>query len=269
MERFFFTFFLFFVSTFMCASIDKHFIVVTASYNNVDWYKKNLLSIFNQEYDNWSLIYIDDCSVDGTGEFVEQFVSQNNMYHKVNIIHNMKRMGHCYNQYHAIQQCPDDAIIVIVDGDDWLAHDGVFSYLNKVYQDDVWITYGQFQYYKRGARGCSRQIPNYVIEQNGIRDYGPWVTSHLRTFYAGLYKKIKHEHLMLNGNYLSMSVDAATMIPMIEMAGWHSKFIPDILYMYNDINSLSFFHDRREQQRIILNTIRGYAKYEPLQKLFH
>lgn len=249
---------------FLCEGRDKHFVFISASYNNAEWCEKSLASVFAQDYTNWSMIYIDDCSTDGMGEIVDRYVAEQNMAGKVRVIHNEQRMLHCYNQYHAIHSCFDDDVIIILDGDDWLAHDGVLSLLNEVYQDDVWITYGQFRYYKRGAVGCSRQIPQEVIESNGIRQYPSWITSHMRTFYAGLYKKIKMEDLMYEGGLLPMSVDAGIMIPMIEMAGYHSKFIKEIIYIYNDTNTLSFFHDKAEKQKQILNMIRGYAKYQPL-----
>lgn len=242
----------------------KHFVFVSASYNNVEWCERSLASVFAQEYTDWSMIYIDDASTDGTGELVEQYVAEQGMSDKVTIIHNEQRMLHCYNQYHTIHACPDDAVIVILDGDDWLAHERVLTMVNQEYQDDVWITYGQFRYFKRGALGCSRQIPQEVLENNSIRKHPSWITSHMRTFYAGLYKKVKLEDLMYEGNFLPMSVDAAVMLPMIEMAGWHSRFIKEVIYIYNDANSLSFFHDKAEKQRQILQMIRSYTPYERL-----
>lgn len=245
-------------------SDDIHFVFISASYNNAEWCERSLASVFAQEYTNWSMIYIDDCSTDGTGELVDSYVAEHGMSDKVTIIHNEQRMLHCYNQYHAIHSCSDNVVIIILDGDDWVAHEGVLTLLNGVYQDDVWITYGQFKYFKRGAIGCSRQIPRDVLEANGIRAHLPWITSHMRTFYAGLYKKIKIEDLMYEGGFLPMSVDAGAMIPMIEMAGWHSRFIKEVIYIYNDANTLSFFHDKAEKQREILKMIRSYPIYEPL-----
>jgi hypothetical protein len=86
----------------------------------------------------------------------------------------------------------------------------------------------------------------------------------MRTFYAGLYKKIKPEDLMYEGGFLPMSVDAGAMLPMIEMAGWHSRFIKEVIYIYNDTNTQSFFHERAELQKKILQMIRSYPKYTPL-----
>src|SRR3989304_2120498 len=53
---------------------EKHFVVIVPSYNNKDWYQKNLDSIFMQKYTNYHVVYIDDVSTDGTGDLVEKYV---------------------------------------------------------------------------------------------------------------------------------------------------------------------------------------------------
>ena len=83
------------------------------------------------------------------------------------------------------------------------------------------------------------ELPQNVIENNSIRKF-KWVTTHLRTFYAGLFKKIKLEDLLMDGEFFPRCADLSTMFPMIEMAGYHIKFIPEVLYLYNDRNPLSF-----------------------------
>jgi glycosyltransferase involved in cell wall biosynthesis len=55
---------------------EKNIVIVTASYNNKDWYKQNLDSVFVQKYQNYRLIYIDDCPPDGTYELVKEYVEQ-------------------------------------------------------------------------------------------------------------------------------------------------------------------------------------------------
>lgn len=40
-------------------------------------YLRNLDSIFQQDYQNYHLIYFDDNSDDGTGEFVEKYMEVN------------------------------------------------------------------------------------------------------------------------------------------------------------------------------------------------
>ena len=47
----------------------KPFVVIVPSYNNSEWVERNLRSIFEQKYDNFRVIYIDDASTDGTWDW--------------------------------------------------------------------------------------------------------------------------------------------------------------------------------------------------------
>ncbi len=218
-----------------------------------------------QSCPNWHLFYVDDCSTDGTAEAVSAYVRERGFGHKVTLIRNTERHGHMYNQYHLIHMVPAHVVVVIVDGDDWLAHAGVLSYLEKVYSSGtVWLTYGQFWYWKKNRLGICRKLPDSVIENNAFRDYPRWVTSHLRTFYAGLFHRIKLDDLMYKGSFVPMSADVAAMFPMLEMAGKHIRFIEDVLYIYNDANQLSFFHDKAAEQAALWQDLRQRARYAPL-----
>lgn len=244
---------------------DKTFVIVCASFNNQNVIVKNLRSIFLQKYSKWRLIYINDNSTDATLDIFNDVVAKSRLSSKITLINNTTRRGHLYNQYHAIHSCKDDEIIVIVDGDDWLAHDGVLSYLNDVYKDpNVWLTYGQFLYYKKERKGICKPVAEDIITKNSYRRDCPWIFSHIRTFYAGLFKAIDKKDLMFEGSFWPMCADVATMLPMLEMTGGRFKYIPDILYIYNDTNPLNIFNNRKEQQRILEAKIRSLPVYSSL-----
>ncbi|HJZ24123.1 MAG TPA: glycosyltransferase, partial [Candidatus Babeliales bacterium] len=61
---------------------DKQFVIVTASYNNARWYEWSLNSVASQTYPNWRMIYVDDCSPDGTGKLVEYYIEKNHLENK-------------------------------------------------------------------------------------------------------------------------------------------------------------------------------------------
>lgn len=242
------------------------FVIVVASYNNSQFYKKNLDSIVNQKtksnnlkYPNYKIIYINDCSNDNTGELANRYILNNNLNNFTKIIHNKKRMGHLYNQYNAIHSCKDSEVIVIVDGDDFLINDYVLDYLNKIYQNkNIWLTYGQFIWWPLGQIGICKEIPKYHFDNKMIRKN--WYSSHLRTFYAGLFKQIKKADLYHQDKFFISAADLATMYPMLEMAGYNRvKFINIPLYLYNMKNPISFRARDRSQQielaKIICNMI--------------
>ncbi|MFH1831299.1 MAG: glycosyltransferase, partial [bacterium] len=240
---------------------NKTFIIVIASYNNKDWYKKNLDSVFMQKYDNYHVIYIDDFSPDNTGKLVEQYIKEKKQEHKVTLIKNTQRMGAMANFYNAIQLCDKTQVIVQLDGDDWFANDHVLELLNKVYADpNVWLTYGQYEEYPSGKVGICDHVPEDITKTNNFRNY-KWVTSALRTFYAGLFQLIKKEDLLYEGEFFTMTHDLAIMFPMLEMAGFNSKFIPDVLYIYNKATPINDHKVNRDLQIKLRDFILGKTRY--------
>ncbi len=218
---------------------ERKIIVVIPSYKNKAYYQANLDSVAIQKYSNWTCVYVDDNSPDSTGLLVKNYIEQNKLVDKFVLIQNTNRYGALANLYNTIHACPNDAIIVTLDGDDWFAHEHVLSLINKVYDYfDVWLTYGQYICTARGGIGASRKIPQHIINNNSYRSY-QWVTSHVKTFYAGLFKKIDKKDLMIGDDFFSMAWDYAVMFPMLEMSGGHFKFIPDILYIYNNNNPIN------------------------------
>ena len=189
----------------------------------------------------------------GTGEFVEAYKDKFNLGNKFSIIRNKIKVGAHENIYHAVHSCDDDEIVLIVDGDDWLARNDVLEILYGVYSDpNVWLTYGQLQRYPSGVIGTCHEIPEEVIKSNSFRSY-PWTSSHLRTFYAWLYKRIKMEDIMFKGKFVPVCGDVAIMFPMLEMAGTHSRFIPEVLYIYNCDNQYSYWNNPPKNEEIRKN----------------
>ncbi len=218
----------------------KPFVIVVTSYNNHEWYERNLASIIDQEYDNFRLIYIDDCSTDDTAFLVEKYL-QEHRFQRYTLIKNSVWQSQMANHYKAVYLCDDGEIIVHIDGDDWFDNLYVLQLLNKVYSyDDIWLTYGQYQAWPDGGAGGSHEVPQWVIEANAFRE-SDFCYSHPRSFYAWLFKKIKLKDLIYKGSFIPAATapDLAFMFAMVEMAGTHIQFIPDILYQYNRANSLS------------------------------
>lgn len=242
----------------------KQFVIIIPSYNNEQWCFKNLSSVLEQDYPYFRIIYIDDLSSDTTLSKVKAFIREYDADNKITLIANTQRKGACANFYYAIQSCNPNEIIVMLDGDDWLADNHVLSILNEAYADpSVWITYGQFKEFPSGYLGSAQALPQWVIETQSYREYD-WVTSHLRTFYAFLFQKIKKEDLMYQDEFFPMAWDLAMMFPILEMAGQHSKFIPNILYIYNRATPINDNKVNINLQRHLDGVIHRMAKYQPL-----
>ena len=220
-------------------SHEKPIVVVIPSYNNEHWCLKNISSILEQRYSNFRIVYIDDCSTDATYELVRAAFEKAPEHIPITFIKNKHRKGALANLYHTLQECADHEIAVLYDGDDWAPHSDVLARINQEYQDpDVWMTYGQFKYYPANTVGFCSALPSSVIEHNWFRKYY-WVTSHLRTFYVSLFKKIKYEDLLYEQAFFDVTWDQAIVFPLLEMAKYHVRFISDVLYVYNQANPLN------------------------------
>jgi len=222
---------------------EKPFVIVIPSYRNKDWYKKNLDSVFNQNYSNYRVIYLDDASPDDTGKLVEKYIKDKNQENKVTLIKNTKRVGALANLYTGVHLCKPNEIVCTLDGDDWFSHDKVLQRLNKEYKDpEVWLTYGQHEQWfgddKKIYPGGAELFPKEILQNKSFRQY-KWVASQLRTFYAGLFHLVKIEDLLIDGEFLPMAYDYALMYPMLEMACDHIRFIPDVLYVYNLVTPIN------------------------------
>jgi alpha(1,3/1,4) fucosyltransferase len=246
----------------------KSFVVVIPSFNNAPWCRRNLESVLNQAYPLFRVIYVDDASTDDTPHLVAQYLADSGTADRVTFHRNSSRLGPVANIDRAVRSCDPDTIIVLVDGDDFLAHSHVLTRLDAIYQDpEVWVTWGQFARFPEDGDGFCAPIPDEIVSANAFRDY-PFVSSHLRTFYAGLYQRIRPIDLQDDaGRFFTTAGDVAQMWALHEMAGPHGRFVDEVLYQYNRENPLNDDKlDRVGQVRTEVE-IRGKARYGRLRSL--
>jgi hypothetical protein len=111
-------------------------------------------------------------------------------------------------------------------------------------------------------------MPKNIVERNVFREY-THNPGHLRTFYAGLFKQIKKEDLMHEGEFLRMCADNAVMFPMIEMArNGHFKFINRVLLVWNGANDLNDHKVVRGLQYQLDKLIRSRSRYDTIESPF-
>lgn len=252
------------------------FTVLITSYKNEKWAEDNIKSACSQKSTNpYRVIVINDCSPDSTGAIIDEYVQKNNRSPVVKVIHNNQRVGGMANIYHAIHLLiPDHHVVVSLDGDDLFAHDEVLLELEKHYQDPhIWMTWGSVQRFPSGGTEMSRNIPDSIFREHKLREY-TFVSQHLRTFKAGLFKKIKKEDMMYNGAFMEVAWDLAFMFPMLEMASakdpqsrHHHAFIKEVLYLYRINNPISDFRIHKEAQTKMCDYIRKMTPYQPIDRI--
>lgn len=241
----------------------NNFVIVVPVYNAENYIEKSIESILSQDYKNYQLIVVDDCSTDRTYEIICDLHKKYNNFLK---IRNDVRVGSpLHNLIKGINLSSknDEDIIVTVDGDDWLENDDVLNYLNEIYQDEnVYMTYGQYTPLSHSYENYCRPIPNFRT----YRKSGYWLASHLRTFKRKAWNIIEDKDLRdTDGEYYKIGSDAAWMYPLLEICGpKHTKFIGKVLYVYNDINPLNDMKVHQSEQLRVIEIIKNKNEYNEL-----
>lgn len=235
------------------------FTLVIAAHNNGAYIAKTLSSIFAQNYENYRVIYIDDASDDGSYDLARDLIYESGHLGQVTLVRNEQKLGQLANIFRAVETCADEEIVVVLQGEDWLAHEWVLQKLNGYYADpDLWLTYGQYRDFPTYQLGICHDFKDAKYRLH------PFVASHLKTFYAGLFKKIRESDFIFQGKYLPACSDLAYMIPMLEMAKDHFHFIPEVLYISNRQTSQK---EDRESQMRCEKFVRALDPYAPLTVL--
>lgn len=215
--------------------------MIVPSFNCIEYLPKCLASIEGQTVPPDAVCVIDDAStLPQQREIILDFCKRNNWHYRFH----ERNYGALYGYVHGIKDlnCKDDDIVMIVDGDDWLAHPDVLSFLNQVYTtNDLYFTWGQCEKYpfEAAPMRCGNNIPDRVIEQKLFREIR-FIFAHPRTFKYVLWKNIQDKDLRdFNGEYFKILSDMAICYPMLEMAGRKIKFIKETLYIYNFANPLN------------------------------
>lgn len=224
--------------------MNTHFKILIAVYNAESYIKNALISVLNQEYDNYDVYITDDCSSDDTATVIENFIYEYGLEDIFSLKVNKTRQYALHNLHDMMRvECDDEDVFLTLDGDDWLSSEHVLNRLNEIYQESgCWLTYGSYAVYPSGHDSSFHvnEYPQHIIESGDFRKDPQWRASHLRTFKAKLAKHLdKSDLLDIDGDYYRYSYDQALMFPMMEMACERIKFVSDILYIYNDENPMN------------------------------
>ena len=221
--------------------MNNRFIVVTPFYNVEKWINLCVKSVKKQNYNNCVHYLIDDLSTDDTADKIDALINDDD---NTFLIKNKVKKYALKNIHDTLEsiEINDDDIVVILDGDDWLASADVLERINKEYQEtNCLMTYGSYVEYPSLKRGkFARKIPSQIIKERSYRSH-QWMSSHLRTFRYKLWKKIDKNDFINKetGKFIKAAWDLAFVFPMLEMAGNRANYIEDILYMYNRGNPLN------------------------------
>ena len=245
---------------------NNHISIVISTRNAAAYIDRCFESAINQDYPDFEIVFLDAQSNDGTYEKALAYEADN-----VRVLQNEKRKYQGENIRIGTEMSQPGSIVITLDGDDWFPHNDVLARVNAEYKKhDCWMTYGTYEEFPyRDISAHYHEYPLDVRQNKTFRSH-KWLASHLRTFRRELFLKINPEDMKdpTTGDYVSMAPDLSFQFPMLEMCGTEkSRYIPDILYVYNRENPMSESKIRQSEINRIEGLLRGLTPYETLDKL--
>lgn len=209
----------------------KPFTIVLYAHNAADWCERALISIFEQDYDRYRLIFIDDASSDDTFSQVQQFIVQNQQDARVIAIRNETPLGFAGCLYRAVDYCQDSEIVIPLDAKDWLSHDRVLMRWNQVFQNpDTWLSFSESIDYPSYQIQKAPSIDRSLIEKKGFRALDAFHCSSI-AFYATLFKSIHLPSLFVNGQFSQSQF--SYVLPLLEQSGGRYRMVEEPMAFRN------------------------------------
>ena len=239
-----------------------NFKFIVPFYNAEKWIAKCIRSLKAQRYKKFECYLIDDMSTDDSVSVAKAAIKDDRRIQLISNSTKQYALGNIVNTIEKIN-CKDEDVIILLDGDDWLASSYTLDTIANTYQRrSCLVTYGSYVYNPGGTKGIEpSKYSKKVIEQNSFRE-DVWRASHLRSFKHKLWQKINHEDLKdEDGHYYKMAYDQAIMLPLLEMSGERSDYIENILYVYNKENPLNVDKIKAQEQLSTAQKIRQKKPY--------
>lgn len=274
------------------------FVVIVALYNMGQWLEQTVNSIRTQSYGNFRCFLGDDMSTDNSPEVVAEAIRNDPRFQLVRHREKKFSMGNIATLIDMARPDEED-VIVLVDGDDYLAHAHVLQKLADIYKVyDCWMTHGSY----RGIQAAEKDpickpYPAEILEKGNFRQV-KWRASHLKTFKYKLWKRIRPDAFTIteeefnqarwralwsgkirtwlnwlkmrhtdlvdpSGRYVRRCDDKAFTFPMLEMAGPKVQFIDEILYIFRIYEKDLNFGVRRNRQKWYTRCIRDVIRRKP------
>ena len=233
----------------------KRISVISPFWNAEKYIQKNILSIAQQDYDNYVHILIDDCSDDNSFLVAEQTINSlsDNVKSKFRLIKNDENKGAIANQIEAVSYCKSDDIVILLDGDDWLINNNtIFHYYNDLYGQGYEFTYGSMWSIADNIPLIAQDYPIEVKKTRSYRDHHfNWKIpyTHLRTCLANYFPTLDVEKFKVDGKWMKSGHDNPLFYELIERIEPEKIYCnKEIVCNYNDANPLNDYKVSGDEQ---------------------
>ena len=238
---------------------DSECVVLSPVWNAAPWVERCLKSVARQTYRPLRHFWIDDASSDGTGDLLAGLIPADNL------VRNTERCFAAHNIWNVVtKRLSGDPVVMIVDGDDWLACDTAAEELMAVHHryDFVWSDYASF-FGDGSPLDSSHRTAAYL--EGRIRRQMPWIARHPLTFKRRHFLQIPSGWFQHDGQWLPSAYDVALAVALADILGEERCLFHDqVLYIYNQANQLNNHKARPLIQKQMQEAVFNRSVCQPL-----
>lgn len=224
------------LQTFHPIQEDKHFIVFVLVENASETCERQLRSVFDQTYENYEVVYLDNGSVDQSLEKAKAFCEKEQWQDKITFTRHAQKKAAMEVIYDTIHQFNSKDIVVFLEGQDWLSHENVLEHLNCAYaHPDVWLTYGRVIRHPDYQQVEGKAFSDQFLQKKKLRAQIEPSFPMLATFSAAYFKEVRLEDLLFGGKFIDEKAKCAFLFPLFEMGSEHVLFMDEVMLVKNDM----------------------------------
>ncbi len=249
------------LQTFYPLKKQHHFVILISGKNRESFPERQLQSIFDQSYQKYRIIFIDDSSKDHSFQKLQSFCVKRKKEEAVTLVRMDPLKEEMALLYETIHQLDPNDIVIYLTGGDWLFHENVLEHLNCAYANpDVKVTYSRTIQHPDYQSISGQIYSDTFLKEKKWRGLDAFPRDALVTFPAFYFQKIRLQDLLFEGRFIDGGAFFAFLYPIFEMGSEGLLFI-DELMLVKDQSVLKRRKDKTHLHKLM--AIESYLRSLP------
>ncbi|MDM1047936.1 glycosyltransferase family 2 protein [Sphingobacterium hotanense] len=219
--------------------------VITPTYNRGDLIDRCIRSVLNQNYDDFELIIVDDCSKDDTEDVVKRYLSDNRIkYFKLK-----ENSGVNKARNHGIKQVSENSMLItFLDSDDEFLPNALADMISTA------NSYPEINCFRFRVIDSNGDEASNSIHSNKIVDFEYFIDN---LFTIGEWVCTYRRKIIDNGFEYNENVKAFEVVSYLDLAKKEKQYFSDKIVRTYHIGHESISNEKMSKSKI-LNSIIGY-----------
>jgi glycosyltransferase involved in cell wall biosynthesis len=203
------------------------FSILLANYNNSPFLNNCLKSIYEQTYNNWEVIFVDDCSDDDSLQIANEYADKDK---RIKVFSNEVNQGCGFTKARCVQLASGE-ICGFLDPDDALLPSALEIMVKKHSEYPA----ASLLYSRRFH--CNKKMKIYDVSEDDTGRFVSQLSTPLINHFCSFKKKMYDQTGGIDP-YMKRAVDQDLYLKLEEKGG--VVFVPEVLYLYrHNANSIS------------------------------